>query len=417
IVPQVSVGFGVDFPKKNNIYTGYMLYWIKYVTNNKYMDREAFINNRAKVYEKLYKEGIAFNKLDSLDGKKNPVFQKWLKHPSYDEFWTKRVPYKEEYKKINIPILTTTGYFDADQLGAMYYFKEHMKYNPEASHYLLIGPYDHGAAQNFARRTINSQVIDSVANMNINDVAFEWFDYVLKGKEKPAFLKDKINYQVMGANEWRSAPSIEEMSNSKLRFYLSNVENEEFYTLSSNKNPVEGYLGQEVDFKDRNVWNNNYYPDPIITEQIGGTGYCFISEPFEKSILVNGSFTGALQVSINKKDFDFGVTLYEVTPDEKYFHLSYIVGRASYSTDITTRRLLTSNSLETIPFSNTHLVSKKLEKGSRLLVYVDVNKNPFSELNYGTGKEVTKENIKDGNKPLIVKWYNSSYVEIPIRKE
>ncbi|MEO0340267.1 MAG: CocE/NonD family hydrolase C-terminal non-catalytic domain-containing protein, partial [Bacteroidota bacterium] len=158
-------------------------------------------------------------------------------------------------------------------------------------------------------------------------------------------------------------------------------------------------------------------PDPIITDRIGGTGFLFVSEPFEESLIVNGSFLGELQVSINKKDFDFGVTLYEVTPDEKYFHLSYIVGRASYAADGTSRHLLTPNQLETLPFSNTHLVSKKLSKGSRLLVYVDVNKNPFSELNYGSGKEVTEESMQDGNEPLVVKWYNSSYVQIPVLRE
>ena len=59
-------------------------------------------------------------------------------------------------------------------------------------------------------------------------------------------------------------------------------------------------------------------------------------------------------------------------------------------------------------------MSKKLSKGSRLLVYINVNKNPFSELNYGTGKEVSKETIHDPNEPLEVKWYNDSFVEIPI---
>ena len=101
-------------------------------------------------------------------------------------------------------------------------------------------------------------------------------------------------------------------------------------------------------------------------------------------------------------------------PNGKYFHLSYTIGRASYAKDITKRTLLKPNEIETIPFSNTHLVSKKLSKGSRLLVYINVNKNPFSELNYGSGKEVSNETIDDAKEPLTVKWYNASFVEIPI---
>ena len=143
-------------------------------------------------------------------------------------------------------------------------------------------------------------------------------------------------------------------------------------------------------------------------------GFNFISKPLEEDILINGSFLGEIKASINKKDFDYGIALYEIMPDGKLFHLSYIVGRASYAKNITKRELLKPNQIEVIPFSNTHLVSKKLNKGSRLLVYINVNKNPFSELNYGTGNIVSDETIKDANDTLIVKWYNDSYVEIPI---
>lgn len=113
---------------------------------------------------------------------------------------------------------------------------------------------------------------------------------------------------------------------------------------------------------------------------------------------------------------DIGVTLYEVMPNGEYFHLSYFLGRASYAKDITKRNLLRPNEIESIPFSNTHLVSKQLSKGSSLLVVINVNKNPFSQLNYGTGKEVSDETIEDAKEPLKVKWYNDSFVKIPIWK-
>lgn len=54
-----------------------------------------------------------------------------------------------EYAAINIPILTITGYFDADQLGALHYYKMHNKYGNRQTvknHYLLIGPWDHSGA-------------------------------------------------------------------------------------------------------------------------------------------------------------------------------------------------------------------------------------------------------------------------------
>ncbi len=47
---------------------------------------------------------------------------------------------------------------------------------------------------------------------------------------------------------------------------------------------------------------------------------------------------------------------------------------------------------------------------------VNGNKSPFEQINYGTGKDVNLEIIEDAKEPLRVKWYNSSYIKIPILK-
>ncbi|WP_367913203.1 hypothetical protein [Leadbetterella sp. DM7] len=57
-----------------------------------------------------------------------------------------------------------------------------------------------------------------------------------------------------------------------------------------------------------------------------------------------------------------------------------------------------------------------MQKGSRLAVVLNVNKNPFSELNYGTGKRVTTETIKDAHEPLRIRWYSDSFIKIPVLK-
>ena len=72
--------------------------------------------------------------------------------------------------------------------------------------------------------------------------------------------------------------------------------------------------------------------------------------------------------------------------------------------------------METIPFTNTQITVKKISKGSRIVALVNVNKSPFEQINYGTGKDVNEETIRDAKDPLRMKWYNSSYIEIPILK-
>ncbi len=420
IVPYVANRPGMGLPMENNIFINPNYEWSFFVGNNKYLDTVA--GNKSQHYRNImfrwWETGVAYAKMDSIDGIPNRLFQRWISHPSFDEYWQKMAPYKEDFSQIDIPVLSIDGYYNDSQNSGLYYLHEHYKYNPNAEHYLIIGPYSHFGAQRNGSKKINGYTVDTNALINTNEITYQWFDYIFSHGKKPLQLKDKINYQVMGANEWRSASSIDEMSNETVKLYLTDQKHKNVYFLSPKQPLKKNFLFQKVDFSERETGNNDYYPDPIIRPEMDlSNGYNFLSEPFEEPVIVNGSFLGELNISINKKDFDFGVTLYEVMPDGKLFHLSYIVARASYANNIEKRELLKPNQMNKIPFSNTHLVSKKLSKGSRLLIYLNVNKNAFSELNYGTGKTVSKETIKDANEPLEIKWWNTSFVEIPVWKD
>jgi uncharacterized protein len=419
IVPYVAARPGQGLPIENNIFVNPNYEWSFYVGNNKYLDTVAGNDRQRfrKMQNKWWETGVAYKKLDSIDGVPNKWFQRWISHPSFDSYWQKMTPYKKDFAYIKIPILAFDGYYNDGQSSGLYYLRELQKYSPETPAYLVIGPYGHFGTQRGGEAILYEYKVDAVALFDINKITYQWFDYILKNGTKPEILKDRINYEVMGRNEWRSAPSIDKMSNDFLTLYLTNNKLDKFYSLNSKKPTKKGYLTQEVDFANREITNNDYYPEPIIRKEIDtSNGFNFISEPLKEPMLINGSFLGEIKASINKLDMDIGVTLYEVMPNGEYFHLSYFIGRASYSNDITQRKLLKPNVIETISFSNTHLVSKKLNKGSRLLIYLNVNKNPFSELNYGTGKTVTEETIKDAKIALKIKWYNDSFVKIPILK-
>ncbi|WP_343658688.1 CocE/NonD family hydrolase [Chryseobacterium sp.] len=415
IVPQVAVGIGIDYPAQNNVFMSYMLQWIQYVTNNKFTD-EANFTNAVKwdsIFSKWYKSGKSFRSLDKISGKPSKIFQRWLDHPGYDEYWQKMVPYKEDFSKINIPILTTTGYYDDDQIGALYYFKQHHLYNKNADHYLVIGPYNHGGAQNFGFTYVNGNPIDPVARISIDDLAFSWFDYILKGGKKPEILKDRINFQVMNTNTWKHVADLDKMHNTALKFYLQDKKN----TSSVFSKPEsQSFTKQTVDFKNRNQ-KDTYYKvskkDSIKTTN----SIAFESEILDKDIIISGNLSGVFNVSINKKDFDTDTYLYQISPDGKSYLLSTHIVRASYAKNNENRQLLEPYKMEQIPIKNSYVMSRKIEKGSKLLLLVGVNKNPNWQINYGSGKDVSDETIKDSGEPLEIKWYNDSYVEIPVYKD
>ncbi|MES1226426.1 MAG: CocE/NonD family hydrolase, partial [Bacteroidota bacterium] len=359
----------------------------------------------------------SFKNMDSIEGRKSTIFQRWLQHPSLDRYWQNMVPYKTDFSKITIPILTITGYFDDDQVGAMYYYKEHLEYNKNASHTLLIGPYDHYGAQGYPSSEWQGYKIGPSANINIKELLFKWFDYTLKDSIRPQLLKDKVNYQVMGTNEWKHISSISKMNNDTLLFYFSNTHAGSHFKLLSKKPTEREYIRQEMDYLSR-VDTTDFIDEKVLSKRMEQGEYVsFISDPFETSIIVNSTFFGEIKNIINKKDYDLNIRLYEQLPDGTYFNLSQFLGRASYVKDRSIRQLLTPGKEETIPYSNSFFTSKKLSKGSRLVVLVGVNKNKYWQVNYGTGKDVSDETILDGKIPLEIKWMNDSYIKVPIWKD
>jgi len=428
IVPMAPVGIGVDFPAMLGVgYGTETLSWLHLVTDNKLTNW----NGRGtaahwdSVPRTWYATGRAFNTLDTIEGHPSAIFHRYLQHPSLDSYWQNMVPYKNEFAHVNIPILTVTGYYDDDQRGAMYYFNQHHLYNKNAQHYLLIGPYDHGGSQGYpGDPAINlyGYSLDTVARVKLIDVVFEWFDHILKGGPQPALLKDKINFEVMGANQWRHVLTRQQMNNDSVTLYLSGGQTAGDYKLLAKPALNSAPIQQVVNLADRSDSTIEKYAlngegqDIIDTAMAVGDYIRFVSEPLAAPYDINGSFIANLNAVINKKDMDIAIRLYEQQPNGKYFELSSNIARCSYIKNAGKRQLLQPGKKENIYFANTFFTSRRLQKGSRIVVLIGINKNPGWEINYGTGKNVSEETIKDAGEPLQIQWLSGSYIKLPVWK-
>jgi uncharacterized protein len=296
--------------------------------------------------------------------------------------------------------------------------QEHYRRRSDAEHYLVIGPYDHfGSRMAVKPEVLRGYTIDPVAQLDTPELMLEWFDYIFRGAPKPALLKDKINFQVMGANVWRHAPSIAAMSNESRQLYLTSARADGYYKLSPEKPVPAAKLDMTVNFADRTTVSADTYPGMIVTDELpAAQGLVFATAPFDAPVSTNGLFSATLRFVSNKKDLDVALVLYQVMPDGKFFHLSYTVARASYAQDMSKRSLLTPHQLHTITFDKTLLVSRQLDKGSRLLLVLDVNRSAFAQVNHGTGKDVSDESIADAAEPLKIQWLTDSYVTVPMSR-
>ncbi|MGZ3754251.1 MAG: CocE/NonD family hydrolase [Mucilaginibacter sp.] len=421
IVPQASVGAGIDYPMENNVFMSFSLRWLHFVMNNKLTDADEYRDDKrwAGLFNKWYKNGSSFRSLDSLDGRPNAIFQRWLQHPAYDSFWQSMTPQKAEFANIKIPVFSTTGFFDDDQLGAMYYYRQYHQWNKNPNYYLLIGPYSHTGSQDYPTPEVGGYKIDSVGNVPLIDVVYQWFDHILKGKQLPPILKDRVNFEMMGENKWHHVPSLAKMNKDTLKLYLGNTLAKGHYPLLSTKPLKKSFINHRVDLarRDSVITDSKVdEPDQVIDSVLKEKPELLIfkSRPLTKPLLISGSFKASIIASINKKDMDLVVQLYEQTPQGKFMKLSTNHQRASYAASRYKRNLLTPGKITAINLNNNFITCKKLEKGSRIIVMIGVNKGPDWQINYGSGKDVSDETIKDAAIPMDIKWYNNSCIKIPV---
>jgi hypothetical protein len=114
---------------------------------------------------------------------------------------------------------------------------------------------------------------------------------------------------------------------------------------------------------------------------------------------------------------DLYVTLYEQLPGGEFLRLCEPYEfRASYARDRTRRSLFSAGVRQQLAFTSERLTSRRLQAGSRVVLVLGVNKRPDRQLNYGTGDDVSEESIDDAAVPLRIRWYNSSYIELPVRR-
>ncbi len=405
-------------PMANNIFLNANYGWAFYVTDNKLLDTKTYDDPARwrKMMLDWFSSGQPYRSIDKIDGTPNPLLQRWLQHPAYDKYWQDMVPYQRDFAQIDIPVLTITGYYDDAQQSALDYTREHLQYNPRAEHYVVIGPYDHFASHAAEKPTVlRGYTIDPVAQVSTPELVYQWMDYVMRGGPKPALLIDKVNFEVMGANQWQHAPSLAQMADKQVAFYFSTAMDGDRHALTPGKGT--GAVPETVDFTDRSLWNNtHYYPSPIIEANLEDNGkvteLIYVSPKFKQQETISGAFSGELDVTLNKQDADLGVTVLEQMPDGRLFHLAYWLGRASYAGHPEKRILLTPGKAARVPFT-TSIVSRAMAPGSRLVVLLDVNKNPFAQVNYGTGKDVSDESVKDAGTPLAISWHGDSFINVP----
>lgn len=411
---------GIDFPMAGQIYRNAMVRWAQEHATAGPPRADADADPDA-IWEALdalwYRGDRPYWDVDRvLLGKRSKLIRTWLTHPSHDRYWRKFLPTAEQFAQIDIPVLGIAGYYGAEA-GALYFHHEHRRNRPQADTTLLLGPYDAASIRLGTAAQLRGYTLDPVARVDLPELRLQWLDHVFKGAKKPSLLQDRVNYQVMGADQWRHVPTLESSDRTRLRLYLDTRERDGPHRLLASPAEGGGSARLSVDLADRRDARIPW-PDALRLKQLPmRNSISFVSDPLPKDTEIDGSLRGEFDITPSRQDVDLSVSLYEQTASGEYQLLFEPYDfRASYAGHRVYRRLLRAGERQLLAFTAERVTARKLAAGSRIVLLIGINKRPDRQINYGSGKDVNSESIADAARPVRVRWHVRSHIEIQTGK-
>jgi uncharacterized protein len=432
IVPAAAAHPGLDFPFQYNLFGPYDEQWLTFTSgvtsNGALFGNSEFWTSKAR---EMYQQHLAFQDYDKLVGNPSKTFQKWVQHPVPDAYYDAMAPTTENYRKISVPILTITGHYDGDQLGAFEYYKRHMQNGSteaKANHYLIIGPWDHAGTRT-PKAEVGGLKFGAASLLDLNKLHKDWYDWTMKGGAKPEFLKKRVAYYVVGAEEWKYADGLETISNAKLTLFLgsSGISSDVFHSGELKETPGSGAASDKWTYDPLDTRPGNTEPgdDPTsLTSQRGalnlfGEGAVYHGEPFPEATEVTGFAKLILWISMDVPDTDLQADLYEILPQGGSVLLTSAAMRARYRNSLREASLVPAGKAEKYVFDNFTFFSRRLEQGSRLRLVVHSINSIQVEKNYNSGGVVAAETGKDAKTAHITLIHDAEHrsaLELPLVK-
>jgi len=431
IVPVASAHAGVDFPFINNIFFSYEMQWLTLVSgvtgNSNLFSEQSFWIEK---YRELFLEHRPFKELDRVIGNLTSCYQTWIKHPTPDQYWDRMSLIPEDYERIRIPILTITGYYDDDQPGAMHYYQMHMRHgSPEgiSQHYLVIGPWDHAGTRTPSQEFGGLKFSDACL-LDMNKLHKEWYDWCLKDGAKPDFLKKRVAYYLMGADEWKYADSLETIPSKTQKLFLNSTggyAEDVFHSGTlENQPPVSSqpdhFTYDPLDIRPAEMEREeikNYLTDQRYDLNLFGSGLVYHTAPFDEPVEITGYVKLIVWISMDVPDTDLMVTLSEILLDGSRVQLTQDFLRTRYRNSLTKEELVNAGAIERYEFDDFMFFSRRINKASRLRLVIKSPNSIYIQKNYNSGGVVAEESAKDAQTAHITLYHQLEYpscLEIPL---
>jgi uncharacterized protein len=403
IAPVASVRAGVDFPIYQNIPDTYSLQWLTYTTGH-VLYEGVFSDGTlwSNAGKRLFLAKAPFNQWDKYSGNTGTVFQTWLKHPDFDDFWKPIAISREKIAGVNLPVLVLTGSHDGDQAGTLSYYKDHItSADPRTleNYYLVMGPWDHPGTRE-PKADFGGEHYGPASLIDVLRLHREWYDWTMKSGAKPAFMEKHVAYYVAGpkAECWKYADSLAAISSKSLTFYLDATGGAASIYHSGTLQPAAANaIGGSFLSDPNDLSAAEDRPQGQPGSDLHGDGLIFHSAPFAEDTEIDGRIDLRLSLSIDAPDTDLGYELHLITPDGKSHELTESYVRARYRNSLEHPEAIHENQPEEYHFDPGQWFAVRAPKGSQLRLIVSALNTLSLEKNWNSMKPVAEQSGADAH--------------------
>ncbi|MFL6583569.1 MAG: CocE/NonD family hydrolase [Chthoniobacterales bacterium] len=440
IVPVAAAHPGLDFPFTNNVGQTYDVRWLTYTSGrtpqvNLFGDTKFW---QTKFLE-AYRQHLPFKELDAFIGNPTAHFKRFVEHPTPDAYYDAMLPTAEQFRKMNVPILTITGQYDGDELGAMAFYRDHLaNASPEAraKHFLIVGPWDHPGT-----RTPTDEVagvkFGGGSLLDMNDLHRQWYDWTLKSGKQPDFLKKRVAYYILASGnsgatgEWAYADSLEATFAGARTFSLDSnnadangVFRSGALSETTPKDGADQYVYDPLDNRRGELEGTVDRSKTALLDQsyalsIGNDGLVYHTDVLPAETPLIGWPALSLWVSVDVPDTDIAADLYEVQPDGTSISLWSDVRRLRYRESARQEKLATPGEVVRCDFAPGLFVARRIAKGSRLRLVISAPNSTAVQKNYNSGRVVAEESAKDARTAHVKVHHDATHasaLKLPLAK-
>jgi hypothetical protein len=281
---------------------------------------------------------------------------------------------------------------------------------------LVIGPWDHFGAQTPTKEMVGLTLPDA-AVINMIKLQADWYDFALGRGAIPALLGDKVNYFLMGANEWRHVGSLAAASSGQQAYFLSAATGTPGDVFHSGRLTAEPEAAESPAIL---VSDPRELPEIAIaplaeaedaTSQFRAfqkRAIVFHSAPLEHDCDLAGQMRLNLSCSADAPDFDLWAQVSMILPDGSAVRLGEDVRRARFRHGQFHPELVRTGEIMEIPFEF-NWTAQRLPAGARLRLVIAPLNRPDYQKNFNSGGRIGYEKIEDARVATIRIYHDAAH--------